>query len=196
MMVSVNTIYLCIILVMICWVIFKRATLNEVNNRLNQPCYTKDAQFLGWYSRSVAVASFIFCKDKMGEWCVLASERGKGTPDYQGYWNCPCGYLDWNERLSDAAHRETLEETGVNIPADEFKVVGINDSPSENRQNVTVRHRVIIGKKTIDDFTFSHDGNEQDEVGEIRWIPLKLVNAYKWAFGHDKLIQTLSVGLD
>lgn len=196
MMVSVNTIYLCVVLGLCIYLIIKNGALSQINTNINQPCYSKDGQFLGWYSRSVAVASFIFCKNKFGNWCVLASERGKGAADYQGLWNCPCGYLDFNETLADAAHRETLEETGVNISPEEFKVMGINDSPDENRQNVTIRHRVIIDKKTTDDFIFSHEKNEKDEVGEIRWVPLNEVNFYQWAFGHEKLIPKMAFGIE
>lgn len=45
-----------------------------------------------WVHRSIAVAGFIFCRIN-NEWCVLANQRGEGAPDFQGYWNCPCGYL-------------------------------------------------------------------------------------------------------
>ena len=71
-------------------------------------------------------------------------------------------------------------------------MVGINDLPTENRQNVTVRHRVLITNKTTNDFKFSHDGNEKDEVGAIQWIPIKNIGEYQWAFNHDKLILKLA----
>ena len=32
---------------------------------------------IGWFSRSMATALFAFCKDEDGDWCILASERGK-----------------------------------------------------------------------------------------------------------------------
>ena len=67
-----------------------------------------------WVHRSIAVAGFIFCKIN-DEWCVLANQRGEGAPDFQGYWNCPCGYLDFDETLAEACSREIYEETGVKI---------------------------------------------------------------------------------
>ena len=67
-----------------------------------------------WVHRSIAVAGFIFCRIN-NEWCVLANQRGEGAPDFQGYWNCPCGYLDFDETLAEACSREIYEETGVNI---------------------------------------------------------------------------------
>ena len=58
-----------------------------------------------WVHRSIAVAGFIFCKIN-DEWCVLANQRGEGAPDFQGYWNCPCGYLDFDETLAEACSRK------------------------------------------------------------------------------------------
>lgn len=154
----------------------------------NQPCYDKWGRFLGWYSRSMAVAVFIYCKDKKGRWNVLASERGKGTPDFQGYWNCTCGYLSFNETLSAAGIRETFEETGVDFSGYKNEFVGLNDEVEANKQNVTAHFRFIIANKTIDDFSFSHKWNEKDEVGEIKWIPIDEVDKYQWAFKHQDLV--------
>ena len=70
-----------------------------------------------WISRSVSIVMFVFCKNLRGEWCVLASQRGEGTPDPEliNAWNCQCGYLDYNETTKEAAQRETLEETGIKV---------------------------------------------------------------------------------
>ena len=63
-----------------------------------------------WSGRYCAVAAFAFCKIK-GEWCVLANQRGEGTPDFQGYWNCPCGFLDMEkaEKPALVKHLKKLE---------------------------------------------------------------------------------------
>lgn len=144
---------------------------------------TKDGKEY-WIARNVAVVSFIFTKSN-GEWYILANKRGKGTPDFQGCWNCPCGYLDFDETLTQACARETREECGIIVRPNEFKFVSIEDSPitSGALQNVTARHYAIIendreiGKK----FT----GGEDNEVDEVTWIPVKNVFSYKWAFNHD-----------
>ena len=72
-----------------------------------------------WISRSMAVVCFVFAYID-GRWCVLANQRGEGTPDFQGYWNAPCGYLDYNETLEQAAIREVYEETGVKLTEAKF----------------------------------------------------------------------------
>lgn len=43
----------------------------------------------------------------------LANKRGTETPDFQGYWNCPCGYIDFDETEEDAVCREIMEETDM-----------------------------------------------------------------------------------
>lgn len=74
-----------------------------------------------WVHRSIAVAGFVFCKID-GEWCVLANQRGEGAPDFKGYWNCPCGYLDFDETTKEACIREIYEETGVKVDPKNIKV--------------------------------------------------------------------------
>lgn len=141
-----------------------------------------------WYSRSVAVALFAYCKNINGEWCVLANKRGKGTPDFQGYWNCVTGYLEHNMNAIQNCARECKEETGLNIPLDKIKFVEVNSEPTQNHQNVSIRHRAILDG-TIDDWSnFSKEFMEKDEVDSIAWIPLSKINDYSWAFGHDVLI--------
>lgn len=157
----------------------------------NQECYDKNGKLLGWFSRSMATAAFIFAKDKDGDWCILGSERGPEAADYQGYWNCVCGYLDFNETLSQCCIREIKEETGVSIKETDLEFVGYNDSPSENRQNVTFRFCAFIKDKKAEDFKFSHKGNEGKEVGAIKFIKVHEIKHYKWAFGHDGLIEKI-----
>ncbi len=163
--------------------------LPKLNHWVNQPCYDKFGRFLGWFSRSMAVAIFVYCKDQDGDWCVLASERGEEAADYRGFWNCCCGYLDFNETTKEAALRELYEETGVFI-TDESLVtfIGYEDNIQANRQNVTFRFAAFIDDAVTTDFTFSRKYNEGKEVGEIKWIKMFDINNYMWAFGHDKRI--------
>ena len=79
-----------------------------------------------WVARSMAVQCFVFCKDKNGEWCLLASKRG-GTGDRSGQWNIVGGFLDYGEDLEMAVARECREETGVIIPKENVKYLGISD---------------------------------------------------------------------
>lgn len=142
-----------------------------------------------WISRSIAVASFIFFKEKDGSLFVLANKRGKGTPDFQGMWNCPCGYLDFDETLEQAASREVFEETGVIIDPKKFIFHYINSDPKDsNKQNVTVRFKVFLSKRPE---TMPRFGGEQNEVDKILWIPVKTIDKFKWAFNHDRIIKEI-----
>ena len=154
----------------------------------NQPCYNADGEFLGWFSRSVAATIMVVAKDREGNRYVLASERGPGAADFQGYWNMPCGYLDFNETVAEAACRECYEETGIKVKPDEAKFFDFNSEPSANRQNVTFRFLATL-KEPIEDLTFSKENNEEDEVGMIEWVPFDGFEGKKWAFGHDKIIR-------
>lgn len=145
-----------------------------------------DDCFIGWFSRSMATAIFVFCKDSDGDWCVLASERGAEAADFVGKWNCPCGYLDFNEDTKHCAIRECFEETGVEIPISSLCFMSYEDNPiTANRQNVTFHFGALISDKVTSDFTFSKKNNEGEEVGEIKWIKVDDIDGYQWAFNHD-----------
>ena len=159
---------------------------NSGFSMVNQPCFDKYGKFIGWFSRSMATAIFVFCRDKNGNLFVLASERGKGAADFQGYWNCPCGYLDFNETTKQCAIRELEEETGIGVSEEIVKFINYEDDPvTANHQNVTFRFGVNVTDHTIEQLSnFSHKGNEKNEVGQIAWIPVKDIDKYQWAFNH------------
>jgi len=167
-----------------------RNKYNTNFSEVNQPCFNKSGEFIGWFSRSMATAIFVYCRDKNGNLHVLASERGKGAADFQGYWNCPCGYLDFGETTKQCAIRELGEETGIGVSEDIVKFIAYEDDPVKaNHQNVTFRFGVDVRDHTIEDLSnFSHKGNEKDEVGEIAWIPITDIDKYQWAFGHKATI--------
>lgn len=142
-----------------------------------------------WISRSCAVAAFIFAYIKDESLCVLANKRGKGAADFQGYWNCPCGYIDFDETAEQAASREIFEETGYVINHSNLTLCNVNSSPTENNQNITLRFGGIYN---IEDLRYVNPiGGEENEVDEVKWILIKDINQYKWAFNHDKLILTI-----
>lgn len=135
-----------------------------------------------YVSRSVAVSLYCYCRDRHGNWCVLANQRGPGAPNNVGLWNVPCGFLDYNEDATTAAARETFEETGVEVPKDKIMLMGTNSGNFGGSQNVSMRHACVLDG-TIDNYPVSDANCEEGEVSDIKWIRLNEVGKYRWAFG-------------
>lgn len=158
----------------------------------NFPVIDKETGREHWISRSIAVLTAVFAKDKDGDDCVLVVQRGEGTPDveYIGAYCMPCGYLDYDETCAQAAQRELMEETGINLPISDFKLISINDDPkSDKRQNVTMRY-VVKSPLTVEELSllFTTKNSEKDEVSSIRFVKVSNVNLYEWAFNHQELV--------
>ena len=143
-----------------------------------------------WSGRYCAVAAFVFRRIE-GIWSVLANLRGSGTPDYQGCWNAVCGFLEANETAQQGCSREIFEETGYEIKPEKFlQVYTQTDPETSNNGNVTLRHIAIC---------FEHElgpqkkpkGGEENEVDDVKWIPISQIANYKWAFNHEKIIMDL-----
>lgn len=142
-----------------------------------------------WISRSIAVTGCILTLLN-NRWCVLVNKRGKGAPDFQGMWNMPCGYLDFDETIPEAVIREVYEETGVKVDPDFLRFWKFNDLPSQNRQNVSfIYYAIIDAQPSSISVSINNDrGGEEGEVDAVGWIPLDSIDKYQWAFNHDKII--------
>lgn len=143
-----------------------------------------------WISRSVAVVVAVFTKKS-----VLVVQRGTGTPDpeFVGKYCMPCGYLDFDETCAQAAQRELMEETGLNFPLSDFKLININDNPeSDKRQNITFRYvvRTQLTEKELE-LMLTTKNSEKDEVSSIRFIDISNIDMYELAFNHNNLIKEL-----
>ena len=146
-----------------------------------------------WIARSLAVAGFIFkANEDKTELLVLANKRGPGTPDFQGCWNCPCGYLDFDETLAEACVRELKEECGVEIHPSTLHLHYVEDSPTANRQNVTHRFTSFVGGFDKFQNVGVGEGGEKDEVEMVKWIPLSQVDLYEWAFNHGEILKEVA----
>lgn len=141
-----------------------------------------------WSGRYCAVVGFVFRRIE-GIWSVLANKRGTGTPDYQGYWNAPCGFLEANEDAQQGVSREIFEETGYRIKPEKFlQVFTETDPETSNNANVSIRHLAIIFEHELG-APIEPTGGEENEVDAVQWIAIDQIGNYKWAFGHDKVIR-------
>lgn len=142
-----------------------------------------------WISRSIGVVGFIFCLD-FDKLLILANKRGTGTPDYQGYWNCPCGYLDFDETTREACTREIMEETNLYVNPDRLKLFSIEDEPTANKQNVTFRYW-DFSPKLYKGQTVFPKGAEQNEVSDVEWIDINDLDKYEFAFNQKNTIYNI-----
>lgn len=157
----------------------------------NHPLINPKTGEVEWVARNIAALVLVAGYDKNLNRYILANQRGPKTPDpeFRGRWCMPCGYLDYDETIKEAAAREVFEETGVVINPKNLILFYINDNPNEDkRQNVTFRFRYTI-KEYIEDIKLTSKNSEDKEVSDIKWIPIHEINNYKWAFNHDKIIK-------
>lgn len=139
--------------------------------------------------RFCAVSGFIFAVVN-GKYSVLANKRGEGTPDYQGFWNCPCGYLERFENSKEGIAREIYEECGYRIDLDKLRIKYVETEPEKcNNGNVTIRHIAFIGKEYQFDTFKVGEGGEDNEVDNVRWIPVDDIDCFEWAFNHYETIK-------
>lgn len=152
-----------------------------------------------WLSRSVAVVGIVLVEFE-GKTYVLIGKRGEGAADFKGYWNLPCGYLDWDESAIDACRREIFEETGIFIDDEtdtwryEDQPAWVKSNPKNNRQNVSL---YFIFKRKIENpnkflelvESFSTENSEKDEVANLAFVETSRIDNYEFCFGHDEMIK-------
>ena len=136
-----------------------------------------------WYSRAVATTLFVFAKDKEGVLHVLANKRGQGAADFQGYWNAPCGYLQFDVTGEENAQAEVWEETGLFVPLNQINFWKVVSSPTQNKQNIALKYYAMLSG-ICESYTFSTENMEDREVEEIAWVPVTELGKLEWAFGH------------
>ena len=157
-------------------------TPNE-NSVVTYRCYGKPKTVFS--GRFCAVSGFIYAIVN-GKYCILANLRGQGTPDYQGCWNAPCGFLECYETSKEGIQREIYEECKFIVRIEDLEVIHVETDPVEcNNGNVTVRHKAFLGK-IIPSYLKRADGGEENEVDGVKWIPVDEFDDYKWAFNHAK----------
>jgi 8-oxo-dGTP pyrophosphatase MutT (NUDIX family) len=113
----------------------------KFNNTENKCITVQETGEKAFLSRSLAVCILVGHIDITGEPRVLVVKRGEKVT-HSGLYCLPCGYLDYDETLSEAAKREVYEETGIIIENPKF--VNIVDTPTEFRQNVTVNYSQLF----------------------------------------------------
>lgn len=173
-------------------------------NRRNEPIQREDGSVI-WHSRSVAVvAEICLYQPQQNQWYILIGQRGSGTPDFQGYWGLPCGYLDWNETLCEAVVREVWEECGLFLPelSQQNGFIysassllqnqqAFNDTPwavtdhlGDNKQNISLHFAAMFGWGNTHLPELSNINADPDEVSGLAWQPITQAMQMQLAFNH------------
>lgn len=122
---------------------------------------------------SLTVDIFIFDED---ENFILIK---RGNEPYKDYWALPGGFVDYGECVEDAAVREALEETSINVELKDL--VGVYSEPSRDPR----RHTVSIAYTAKGNMA---DMKADDDACDIAVFNRKDLEKMKLAFDHEKII--------
>ena len=179
-------------------------------NRKNQPIEVPNGETI-WNSRSCAVVAQV-CGLILPErrWYILLGKRGSGTPDFQGFWGLPCGYLDWDETLCEAVIREVWEECGLHLPKlsshpdfvhstssitrdGEFTDTpwAVTDRVDNVKQNISMHYFIPFVWQSKELPSLSADNSDPNEVDALAWVPIVEAMEMDLAFNHQQRIRLL-----
>ncbi|HBF33436.1 TPA: hypothetical protein DDW35_02610 [Candidatus Sumerlaeota bacterium] len=130
--------------------------------------------------RMPAVSVTMVVREKQHGMVLLAK---RGNDPYKGWWSLPGGFVEAEEETTElAAARELLEETGIRVSPDQFRLVDVRSKLDRD-----VRYHVIdVG------YYVEVDGAEAvagDDVCEIRWANASEVEPAALAFDHGILFK-------
>jgi 8-oxo-dGTP diphosphatase len=134
-----------------------------------------------WKSRNVAVAVLVMRANPENEskLQIIGVRRGPKV-SHTGQWCFPCGYLDYNEDIIEAAIREVYEESNILLEKSDLDFYNLDSDPSKNLQNVSVHFTAYITKEV----ELNGNNCEPGEVDEVKWIDIDEIENYDWAFDH------------
>lgn len=90
---------------------------------------------------------------------------GRRNNSYKGLWCIPCGYVEWDEDVYEAAKREFLEETGLKVDLKKVYTVHSNfHNPKQHTVGIWFLADVIGGQLSPSD--------DLDEVGYYSYAEL------------------------
>ena len=112
---------------------------------------------------------------------VLLIERGREP--FKGKWALPGGFIEMDEELETACHRELEEETGLRVgELKQFRAYGgVNRDP---------RHRTI----SVIFYSFLEEESEPmagDDAAKANWFPLNSLP--ELAFDHQHILEEFKV---
>lgn len=142
----------------------------ERGRRLRNVC--PSCQFIRYQNPTVGVAVVVLQDDK-----ILLGRRAAGH-SYGGQWCIPCGHVEWDEDVREAAIREFAEETGLTVSlADRVIAVHSNfHNAAQHTVGIWFRGHIVGGSLQAG-----------DDLEEVAYFPLNAPPA-ALAFPTDQLV--------
>jgi 8-oxo-dGTP diphosphatase len=140
----------------------------ELHGHQRQVCPSCD--FIFWQNPVVGVAVIVMDDDR-----IVLGRRARGV--YQGAWCIPCGYVEYDEDVRQAAQREFQEETGLHVEVGEVYAVHSNfHNPAMHSVGIWFRGSVLGGMLC-----------PADDLDEVAYISLRRLPD-NLAFPTDRLV--------
>ena len=123
-----------------CGTAFRRQGLHGRERLVCPTC-----EFIFWQNPVVGVAVIALQDDH-----IVLARRARGV--YKGAWCIPCGYVEYDEDVRQAAQREFQEETGLLVEVGEVYAVHSNfHNPASHSVGIWFRGTVRSGTLRPDD---------------------------------------------
>lgn len=112
---------------------------------------------------------------------ILLVKR-KSEP-FKGYFALPGGFVNEGEKVEEAAKREVMEETSLDVEL--VDILGVYSDPNRDPRG-HIMSTVFVGK--ISNNKQEVEALAQDDAAEVGWISLKEIDSTNLAFDHKKII--------
>lgn len=120
-----------------------------------------------WISRSAVVIPIVFKYDIQNDDIYALVERRGPAVTHPGKWCCPCGYIDWDESLTEACVREVREETGLELDEKRIKLFEVYSDKYTKNQTIDLWYECWVPEES----DFHIDKIEtKSEVLDVRWL--------------------------
>lgn len=121
-------------------------------------------------------------RDRMSQqWHVLLIERDYDP--YAGHLALPGGYVDPHELPADAARRELLEETGLDLAPGELVQVGLYADPDRDPRGR------VISVAYVCELPIMPTPTAGDDARTANWVPVPTALDSALAFDHHRILR-------